>query len=183
MSLSSDSSTVCMTSAQGMVLVDVIEILSARQWWLKTGRETTELDARVFETYTSGPRQATFVSSRDNCTQEHSLYKALMSASKRTRGDGAPVTGRHRHGDVHRSRPSDRLVQTGSILEVKRYHLITDGYILEDAVWPPGGRGHHGDPRSCVTDQQWHTRRGAPRGDNWFRGFEAFPDGKAKTQG
>lgn len=94
MSLSSDSSTVCMTSAQGMVLVNVIEILSARQWWLKTGRETTELDARVFETYTSGPRQATFVSSRDNCTQEHSLYEALMSASKRTRGDGASVTGR-----------------------------------------------------------------------------------------
>jgi hypothetical protein len=95
MSLSCDSSTVCMTSIEGMVLLSVIEILSARQWWLKTGRETAELDARVFETYTSGPRQATVVSSRNDHTQEHSLYEALMAASKRTGEGGAHATDRN----------------------------------------------------------------------------------------
>ncbi len=95
MSLSCDSSTVCMTSTEGMSLLNVIEILSARQWWLKKGRETTELDARSFETYTSGPRQATVVLSRNDCIPEHSLYDALMAVSKRTRGDGANVTDRN----------------------------------------------------------------------------------------
>ncbi len=94
-SLSCDSSTVCMTSTEGMAMVNIIEILSARQWWLKTGREANELDARVFETYTSGPRQATMVSSREDRMRERSLYEELMAASKRTRVDGALVTDRN----------------------------------------------------------------------------------------
>ncbi len=105
MSLSCDSSTICMSAIDGIVLIDVIEVLSARQWWLKTGRETIELEAlgtclgarlarlharsppvartlvsAVYETYTTGPRQGIVV-----LTADETLYDMIMSVNKRGR--------------------------------------------------------------------------------------------------
>jgi hypothetical protein len=78
-SMSCDSSTICTTAADGVVLLDAVDVLSARQWWLKTGRALVELEARRYEMYTIGPRKATAMFS----STEDSLYDALMAANKR----------------------------------------------------------------------------------------------------
>lgn len=95
MTLSCDSSTVCLTAMDGIVLIEVIQILSARQWWLKTGRETNELEARVYETYTIGPRQATAVLSSST---DETLYEILMATnqreSRKNGSSGSNVAGR-----------------------------------------------------------------------------------------
>ena len=93
LSMACDSSTVCMTSTDGIIVVDVIEILSLRQWWLKGGQETAELGIHAYETYTVGQREATVILSHRDYYPEASLYEDLVTANKRPQGARVQSSG------------------------------------------------------------------------------------------